>query len=229
MQQPPRLRIANFGEQDFARRLLARGHHLIEGPKAASQAEMIIIDVAESAVAELVDNLVPVVQPGQIVVLVSFIHSLDVLQPMTAAGCQTIVLLPLAENNYAFLANHDVAAMVAELLITELASLCEHVRSEAHQEFVAGFALGQLAGEVHRLSMTLQNNMPTWLDDYPEAALLPAKLLDQDTLEWCAAALPTDQDRALFYTLLHYGLSHHTIAPPHLVAWAKKQGEQGGI
>jgi len=107
--------------------------------------------------ARAVESLVPLVRPGQILVLIDFHHSLEALAPLAAQGCHTIVLMPLAPNRYAFLADQEISTVVMELLTTELASLCEHVPSEQHQEFVAGFVLSQLAGEVYQLGAMLQD------------------------------------------------------------------------
>ena len=76
---------------------------------------------------------------------------------MAAQGCHTIVLMPLAPNRYAFLADQEISTVVMELLTTELASVCEHVPAERQQEFVAGFVLSQLASEVYQLGATLQD------------------------------------------------------------------------
>ena len=107
--------------------------------------------------ARAVDSLTPLVRPGQILILIDFHHSLEALAPLAAQGCHTIVLMPLAPNRYAFLADQEISTVVMELLTTELASLCEHVPSERHQEFVAGFVLSQLAGEVYQLGAMLQD------------------------------------------------------------------------
>ena len=107
--------------------------------------------------ARAVESLTPLVRPGQILVLIDFHHSLEALAPLAAQGCHTIVLMPLAPNRYAFLADQEISTVVMELLTTELASLCEHVPSERHQGFVAGFVLSQLAGEVYQLGAMLQD------------------------------------------------------------------------
>jgi hypothetical protein len=116
-----------------------------------SQADMVVFN------ARAVDSLTPLVRPGQILILIDFHHSLEALAPLAAQGCHTIVLMPLAPNRYAFLADQEISTVVMELLTTELASLCEHVPSERHQGFVAGFVLSQLAGEVYQLGAMLQD------------------------------------------------------------------------
>lgn len=153
--RPPRLRIAKLGVipdgAEFLRGLKAQGHEVFEGPHAVPQADMVVFN------ARAVESLTPLVRPGQILVLIDFHHSLESLAPLAAQGCHTIVLMPLAPNRYAFLADQEISTVVMELLTTELASLCEHVSSERHQEFVAGFVLSQLAGEVYQLGAMLQD------------------------------------------------------------------------
>ena len=153
--RPPRLRIAKLGVipdgAEFLRGLKAQGHEVFEGPHAVPQADMVVFN------ARAVESLTLLVRPGQILVLIDFHYSLESLAPLAAQGCHTIVLMPLAPNRYAFLADQEISTVVMELLTTELASLCEHVSSERHQEFVAGFVLSQLAGEVYQLGAMLQD------------------------------------------------------------------------
>ena len=153
--RPPRLRIAQLGAifdaWDFIQGLRAQGHAVFGGPHAVPQADMVVFKLMD------VKSLMPCVRPGQILILVDFCHSLEVLEPLAAQGCHTIVLMPLAPNRYAFLADQEISTVVMELLTTELASLCEHVPSERHQGFVAGFVLSQLAGEVYQLGAMLQD------------------------------------------------------------------------
>ena len=153
--RPPRLRIAKLGVipdgAEFLRGLKAQGHEVFEGSHAVPQADMVVFN------ARAVESLTPLVRPGQILILIDFHHSLEALAPLAAQGCHTIVLMPLAPNRYAFLADQEISTVVMELLTTELASLCEHVPSERHQEFVAGFVLSQLAGEVYQLGAMLQD------------------------------------------------------------------------
>ena len=152
--RPPRLRIARFGAifdaWDFIQGLRAQGHEVF-GPHAVPQADMVVFKLTA------VKSLVSRVRPGQILILVDFCHSLEVLEPLAAQGCHTIVLMPLAPNRYAFLADQEISTVVMELLTTELASVCEHVPAERQQEFVAGFVLSQLASEVYQLGATLQD------------------------------------------------------------------------
>ena len=153
--RPPRLRIAKLGVipdgAEFLRGLKAQGHEVFEGPHAVPQADMVVFN------ARAVESLTPLVRPGQILILIDFHHSLEALAPLAAQGCHIIVLMPLAPNRYAFLADQEISTVVMELLTTELASLCEHVPPERHQEFVAGFVLSQLAGEVYQLGAMLQD------------------------------------------------------------------------
>ena len=153
--RPPRLRIAKLGVipdgAEFLRGLKAQGHEVFEGPHAVPQADMVVFN------ARAVESLTPLVRPGQILVLIDFHHSLESLAPLVAQGCHTIVLMPLAPNRYAFLADQEISTVVMELLTTELASVCEHVPAERQQEFVAGFVLSQLASEVYQLGATLQD------------------------------------------------------------------------
>ena len=121
------------------------------GSHAVPQADMVVFKLTA------VKSLVSRVRPGQILILVDFCHSLEVLEPLAAQGCHTIVLMPLAPNRYAFLADQEISTVVMELLTTELASVCEHVPAERQQEFVAGFVLSQLASEVYQLGATLQD------------------------------------------------------------------------
>ena len=131
--------------------LRAQGHAVFGGPHAVPQADMVVFKLTA------VKSLVSRVRPGQILILVDFCHSLEVLEPLAAQGCHTIVLMPLAPNRYAFLADQEISTVVMELLTTELASVCEHVPAERQQEFVAGFVLSQLASEVYQLGATLQD------------------------------------------------------------------------
>ena len=153
--RPPRLRIAQLGvifdARDFIQGLRAQGHAVFGGPHAVPQADMVVFKLMD------VKSLMPCVRPGQILILVDFCHSLEVLEPLAAQGCHTIVLMPLAPNRYAFLADQEISTVIMELLTTELASVCEHVPAERQQEFVAGFALSQLASEVYQLGATLQD------------------------------------------------------------------------
>ncbi len=153
--RPPRLRIAQLGAifdgRDFIQGLRAQGHAVFGGPHAVPQADMVVFKLMD------VKSLMPCVRPGQILILVDFCHSLEVLEPLAAQGCHTIVLMPLAPNRYAFLADQEISTVVMELLTTELASVCEHVPAERQQEFVAGFVLSQLASEVYQLGATLQD------------------------------------------------------------------------
>lgn len=153
--RPPRLRIAQLGAifdaWDFIQGLRAQGHAVFGGPHAVPQADMVVFKLMD------VKSLMPCVRPGQILILVDFCHSLEVLEPLAAQGCHTIVLMPLAPNRYAFLAEQEISTVVMELLTTELASVCEHVPAERQQEFVAGFVLSQLASEVYQLGATLQD------------------------------------------------------------------------
>lgn len=121
------------------------------GPHAVPQADMVVFKLTA------VKSLVSRVRPGQILILVDFCHSLEVLEPLAAQGCHTIVLMPLAPNRYAFLADQEISTVIMELLTIELASVCEHVPAERQQEFVAGFVLSQLASEVYQLGATLQD------------------------------------------------------------------------
>ena len=152
--RPPRLRIARFGAisdaWDFIQGLRAQGHEVF-GPHAVPQADMVVFRLTA------VKSLVSRVRPGQILILIDYCHSLEVLEPLAAQGCHTIVLMPLAPNRYAFLADQEISTVVMELLTTELASVCEHVPAERQQEFVAGFVLSQLASEVYQLGATLQD------------------------------------------------------------------------
>ena len=153
--RPPRLRIAQLGAifdaRDFIQGLRAQGHAVFGGPHAVPQADMVVFKLTA------VKSLVSRVRPGQILILVDFCHSLEVLEPLAAQGCHTIVLMPLAPNRYAFLADQEISTVVMEHLTTELASVCEHVPAERQQEFVAGFVLSQLASEVYQLGATLQD------------------------------------------------------------------------
>ena len=153
--RPPRLRIAQLGAifdaRDFIQGLRSQGHEVFGGPHAVPQADMVVFKLMD------VKSLMPCVRPGQILILVDFCHSLEVLEPLAAQGCHTIVLMPLAPNRYAFLADQEISTVVMELLTTELASVCEHVPAERQQEFVAGFVLSQLASEVYQLGATLQD------------------------------------------------------------------------
>lgn len=153
--RPPRLRIAQLGAifdaRDFIQGLRAQGHAVFGGPHAVPQADMVVFKLTA------VKSLVSRVRPGQILILVDFCHSLEVLEPLAAQGCHTIVLMPLAPNRYAFLADQEISTVIMELLTIELASVCEHVPAERQQEFVAGFVLSQLASEVYQLGATLQD------------------------------------------------------------------------
>ena len=152
--RPPRLRIAQLGAifdaRDFIQGLRSQGHAVF-GPHAVPQADMVVFRLTA------VKSLVSRVRPGQILILIDYCHSLEVLEPLAAQGCHTIVLMPLAPNRYAFLADQEISTVVMELLTTELASVCEHVPAERQQEFVAGFVLSQLASEVYQLGATLQD------------------------------------------------------------------------
>ncbi len=153
--RPPRLRIARLGAifdaWDFIQGLRAQGHEVFGGLRAVPQADMVVFKLID------VKSLVSRVRPGQILILIDYCHSLEVLEPLAAQGCHTIVLMPLAPNRYAFLADQEISTVVMELLTTELASVCEHVPAERQQEFVAGFVLSQLASEVYQLGATLQD------------------------------------------------------------------------
>ena len=153
--RPPRLRIARLGAifdaWDFIQGLRAQGHEVFGGLHAVPQADMVVFKLID------VKSLVSCVRPGQILILIDYCHSLEVLEPLAAQGCHTIVLMPLAPNRYAFLADQEISTVVMELLTTELASVCEHIPAERQQEFVAGFVLSQLASEVYQLGATLQD------------------------------------------------------------------------
>ena len=195
--RPPRLRIAKLGVipdgAEFLRGLKAQGHEVFEGPHAVSQADMVVFN------ARAVDSLTPLVRPGQILILIDFHHSLEALAPLAAQGCHTIVLMPLAPNRYAFLADQEISTVVMELLTTELASVCEHVPAERQQEFVAGFVLSQLASEVYQLGATLQdpsgNSVSSILGPNSEPAE-PTEPTRQDLPSWLSITpnQPTPRD-----------------------------------
>ena len=195
--RPPRLRIAKLGVipdgAEFLRGLKAQGHEVFEGPHAVPQADMVVFN------ARAVESLTPLVRPGQILVLIDFHYSLEALAPLAAQGCHTIVLMPLAPNRYAFLADQEISTVVMELLTTELASVCEHVPAERQQEFVAGFVLSQLASEVYQLGATLQdpsgNSVSSILGPNSEPAE-PPRLAKQDLPSWLSITpnQPTPQD-----------------------------------
>ena len=151
------------------------------GPHAVPQADMVVFRLTA------VKSLVSRVRPGQILILIDYCHSLEVLEPLAAQGCHTIVLMPLAPNRYAFLADQEISTVVMELLTTELASVCEHVPAERQQEFVAGFVLSQLASEVYQLGATLQdpsgNSVSSILGPNSEPAG-PTELTRQDLPSW---------------------------------------------
>ena len=195
--RPPRLRIAKLGVipdgAEFLRGLKAQGHEVFEGPHAVSQADMVVFN------ARAVESLTPLVRPGQILVLIDFHHSLEALAPLAAQGCHTIVLMPLAPNRYAFLADQEISTVIMELLTIELASVCEHVPAERQQEFVAGFVLSQLASEVYQLGATLQdpsgNSVSSILGPNSEPAE-PPRLAKQDLPSWLSITphQPKQQD-----------------------------------
>ena len=173
--------------------LRAQGHAVFGGPHAVPQADMVVFKLMD------VKSLMPCVRPGQILILVDFCHSLEVLEPLAAQGCHTIVLMPLAPNRYAFLADQEISTVIMELLTTELASVCEHVPAERQQEFVAGFVLSQLASEVYQLGATLQdpsgNSVSSILGPNSEPAE-PPRLAKQDLPSWLSITphQPKQQD-----------------------------------
>ena len=195
--RPPRLRIAKLGVipdgAEFLRGLKAQGHEVFEGTHAVPQADMVVFN------ARAVESLTPLVRPGQILILIDFHHSLEALAPLAVQGCHTIVLMPLAPNRYAFLADQEISTVVMELLTTELASVCEHVPAERQQEFVAGFVLSQLASEVYQLGATLQdpsgNSVSSILGPNSEPAE-PPRLAKQDLPSWLSITphQPKQQD-----------------------------------
>ena len=195
--RPPRLRIAQLGAifdgRDFIQGLRAQGHAVFGGPHAVPQADMVVFKLMD------VKSLMPCVRPGQILILVDFCHSLEVLEPLAAQGCHTIVLMPLAPNRYAFLADQEISTVIMELLTTELASVCEHVPAERQQEFVAGFVLSQLASEVYQLGATLQdpsgNSVSSILGPNSEPAG-PTEPTRQDLPSWLSITpnQPTPRD-----------------------------------
>ena len=201
--------------------LRAQGHAVFGGPHAVPQADMVVFRLTA------VKSLVSRVRPGQILILIDYCHSLEVLEPLAAQGCHTIVLMPLAPNRYAFLADQEISTVVMELLTTELASVCEHVPAERQQEFVAGFVLSQLASEVYQLGATLQDPSGNSVSSILGPNSEPTEPREHH-LAWCAEALPTDHARAVCYTLLYYGVLQHNTKPENLVAWAKKQQERYG-
>lgn len=194
--RPPRLRIARFGAifdaWDFIQGLRAQGHEVF-GPHAVPQADMVVFKLTA------VKSLVSRVRPGQILILIDYCHSLEVLEPLAAQGCHTIVLMPLAPNRYAFLADQEISTVVMELLTTELASVCEHVPAERQQEFIAGFVLSQLASEVYQLGATLQdpsgNSVSSILGPNSEPAG-PTEPTRQDLPSWLSITpnQPTPRD-----------------------------------
>ena len=163
------------------------------GPHAVPQADMVVFRLTA------VKSLVSRVRPGQILILIDYCHSLEVLEPLAAQGCHTIVLMPLAPNRYAFLADQEISTVVMELLTTELASVCEHVPAERQQEFVAGFVLSQLASEVYQLGATLQdpsgNSVSSILGPNSEPAG-PTEPTRQDLPSWLSITpnQPTPRD-----------------------------------
>lgn len=173
--------------------LRAQGHAVFGGPHAVPQADMVVFKLTA------VKSLVSRVRPGQILILVDFCHSLEVLEPLAAQGCHTIVLMPLAPNRYAFLADQEISTVIMELLTIELASVCEHVPAERQQEFVAGFVLSQLASEVYQLGATLQdpsgNSVSSILGPNSEPAE-PPRLAKQDLPSWLSITphQPKQQD-----------------------------------
>ena len=195
--RPPRLRIAQLGAifdaRDFIQGLRAQGHAVFGGPHAVPQADMVVFKLMD------VKSLMPCVRPGQILILVDFCHSLEVLEPLAAQGCHTIVLMPLAPNRYAFLADQEISTVVMELLTTELASVCEHIPAERQQEFIAGFVLSQLASEVYQLGATLQdpsgNSVSSILGPNSEPAG-PTEPTRQDLPSWLSITpnQPTPRD-----------------------------------
>ncbi len=194
--RPPRLRIARFGAisdaWDFIQGLRAQGHEVF-GPHAVPQADMVVFRLTA------VKSLVSRVRPGQILILIDYCHSLEVLESLAAQGCHTIVLMPLAPNRYAFLADQEISTVVMELLTTELASVCEHVPAERQQEFIAGFVLSQLASEVYQLGATLQdpsgNSVSSILGPNSEPAE-PTEPTRQDLPSWLSITphQPTPRD-----------------------------------
>lgn len=123
---PPRMRIS--GDNDLVRALLDHGHVL-----------------AEASEAELIFDPTQLVRRGQIVAHLGHATLADL--DAYSSG-HAFVLTELMPRIYAVTASDDLAAVVAELLMSELGARVIHVPESQRERLTAGLAYAGFIGQV---------------------------------------------------------------------------------
>lgn len=201
--QPPRMRIACFGDSPLIGQLERAGHTIIRAtdPRDISGAEMVYLAVEADEMEELVGKLAAFCRRGQI-----FLHSvprfgLDVLGPVESQGAVVLTSYQLAENLRSLTAGDEIAATVGELLMNECLVQAIPVSNGYLKALVAGMTLGQFHNLVARPGRQLLDEIipdPSVVDQILSHQGLDRQLLDVPTLTRTRALLGNTHDATLF-------------------------------
>lgn len=201
--QPPRMRIACFGDSTLTRSLERAGHTIIRAtePSDISGAEMVYLAVDADDLEELVGQLAAFCRRGQI-----FLHScprfgLDVLGPVERQGAVVLVSYQLSENLRSITAGDEIAATVGELLMSECHVQAVPVSNGYLKALVAGMTLAQFNNLAARPGRQILDEIipdPSVVDQIVSYQGLNRQLLDVPTLIRTKALLGNDHDATLF-------------------------------
>lgn len=201
--QPPRMRIACFGDSTLIDRFERAGHTIIRAtePSEIAGAEMVYLAVDADEIEELTNQLAAYSRRGQI-----FLHScprfgLEVLGPVERHGAVVLVSYKLADNLRSVTAGDEIAATVGELLMNECQVQAVPVSNGYLKALVAGMTLGQFHNLVSRPGRQLLDEIipePAVVDQILNYQGLDRQLLDVPTLTNTKNLLGNQQDAILF-------------------------------
>ncbi len=136
-------------------KLAAVGHRIdyTDAPATAAPdtAQLLVLDVADSDLEAAVAELLPHVQPRQIVLHTAASHGVGVLQPLAERGALTIAAHPamiaadaarLDGCGWGVTTRDELAATVAELLITEMNGHAIAIAEQQRDLYAAAMAHG---------------------------------------------------------------------------------------
>lgn len=206
MQQPPRMRIAAFGDSTLCYRFERVGHTVVRAvdPSDIANAELVYLAVPVEYIEQLVSEMVPYARRGLIILHECPRYGLEVLSPLMEQGAIGLVSYSLGENARSVTAGDEIAATVAELLFGECEIHAVPVAQGNLPKLVAAMTLASMKRYVTRPVRQLLDDVlfdNTSMEMVLEGKSMSSQLLDIATLERSVNLLDNPNDKRMFKEL----------------------------
>lgn len=144
--QAPRLRVGVLIDGDNPVQLFDElqqaGHDVtpVRDPALIGDVELVVIAVADSRLADTVEQLARHSHRGQMFVHTSLVHGIQVMDPLETEGAIVMAAFPLGEDRWVACATDELGETVVGLLVGEMGGSIVEIADSQRQQLAAALS-----------------------------------------------------------------------------------------